>query len=57
MTIEIRELVIQARVTDDSQEQDTAIFTPQAQIAEERWVALITKRVISKLREESEWRS
>ncbi len=57
MTIEIRELVIQARVADDRTVPDMAASAPQVQIAEERLVALIVKRVISKLREELEWRS
>ncbi|WP_455872283.1 DUF5908 family protein [Serratia proteamaculans] len=54
MTIEIRELVIEARVTDSqSPSQPWRGHSPEREKEEEaRWIALISQRVIEQLREE-----
>lgn len=54
MTIEIRELVIEARVTDVGGHSQSSLAYNVAQTKEEeaRWVALISQRVLELLREE-----
>lgn len=57
MTIEIRELVIQARVTAP---EEVPPCIPVRGIAQEkadeaRWVEIIAQRVVDKLREEGGW--
>ena len=56
MTIEIRELVIQARVAAGEERQSiTQRGIAQQKADEARWVELITQRVLEKLREEGGW--
>jgi hypothetical protein len=57
MTIEIRELVIQARVTASEETAPASPFRSRAQekAEEARWVEIITQRVLEKLREEGGW--
>lgn len=54
MTIEIRELVIEARVTDAERGQQSSLAYSVAQKKEEeaRWVTLICQRVLELLRED-----
>jgi hypothetical protein len=54
MTIEIRELVIEARVTETGTSSFSSLAQSVAQTKEEenRWIALISKRVLELLREE-----
>ncbi|PXX59071.1 hypothetical protein SAMN05660489_04877 [Pseudomonas sp. LAMO17WK12:I10] len=57
MTIEIRELVIQAKVVTSNMEKS---IIPVRSIAKEkvdeaRMIEMVTKRVIDKLREEEGW--
>jgi Family of unknown function (DUF5908) len=57
MTIEIRELVIQARVT--ASEEIAPILPPRSRAQEKadeaRWVEIITQQVLDKLREDGGW--
>lgn len=54
MTIEIRELVIEARVTGDADvaESDRSTVQPLTIAQEERLVRQITRRVLAQLHEE-----
>ena len=57
MTIEIRELVIQAKVVAGEERLPSATRGIAQQKADEaRWVELIAQRVLEKLREEGGWR-
>ncbi|WP_415869209.1 DUF5908 family protein [Burkholderia ubonensis] len=54
MTIEIRELVIEARVSEVGESSPPWLVRSVSQKREEeaRWVALISQRVLEQLREE-----
>ncbi|WP_080417851.1 DUF5908 family protein [Burkholderia ubonensis] len=57
MTVEIRELVIQAKVAaPDSEPAAAPVRTiAQAKATEARWVELVARRVLDMLREEGGW--
>lgn len=55
MTIEIRELVIRAKVTASDDGMPAQPLSPgdgQERLQEERWIRMITRRVMEQLREE-----
>lgn len=55
MTLEIRELVIEARVVDDASQGQKAPRAPGMSVAEQaRWVELVTRRVLDALHEQRE---
>lgn len=54
MTVEIRELVIQARATSEK-EPPTALPPPRP-LPDEEWVEIIARRVLEHLREQG-WRA
>ncbi len=55
MTLEIRELVIEARVVDDASPGQKAPRGPGMSVAEQaRWVELVTRRVLDALHEQRE---
>ncbi|EPG9313724.1 DUF5908 family protein [Serratia marcescens] len=51
MTIEIRELVIEARIRDGTSGDETS---PQGDDDVARWVELVTRQVLDTLREQQE---
>jgi hypothetical protein len=54
MTVEIRELVIQARVT--TEDQQSPALPPTRTLSEQEWVEMITRRVLECLGEQG-WRA
>ncbi len=57
MTIEIRELVIQAKIVPSEMEKTIIPVRSIAQekVDEARWIEMVAQRVIDKLREEGRW--
>lgn len=52
MTIEIRELVIQARVTAPDERGTPAVAASLSPAQEERWIETVSRRVLEQLRED-----
>ncbi|MFJ3368114.1 DUF5908 family protein [Pseudomonas sp. NPDC086251] len=57
MTIEIRELVIQAKIAapEPTKAHPAPRSLAQEKVDEARWIETITQRVLEKLREERGW--